>query len=798
MLWLLLPALAVPPSDRDGDGWLDPADNCPDVPNPYQADADFDGAGDACDPCAGVGVGGGGFGPMQRMVGGVGGWRPVALDVADIDTDGTLDTVVAATRADAAWRGGDALLWLAHRADDASVVAHLVDDGLEGVVAAVALDVDLDDALDLVVATGTELRVAHQVQGVAFTPTEPVDALTGPVTSMVRYDLDADGVPELVAAVDSTVVAWAATPTGLVATTPPTTRLDPRHLSVGDVDGDGADELVVGTPIALQVLRGAAAGPELIAEWLLPEPVAVVATPGAIGTLGTDGTMMRWTPRSDGTWADGVLGDAPGATFLMLHEGDWFAWNEQGPVESTGGWWFLDATGPAAQLPGEPKARVATGGATTVHIAGDLGMHSTVGLPGWYAGPATWPAPADLDGGGADEVMIDYGSLRQRIGMRWSQRSAALPGGAILLDLDGDLDLDQVGVLAGGVWALENQAGAFAPPVALYEPSYPICYAFCFIQRLDAVDWNRDGIDDLAVHTADAYSARVQVFTDLSSGSVGFGYVPGRPDAYTFVDIDADGDSDVVTFTDEDGLGLREMVAPGVLADLVVIDATVSEPLTFLHAADLDGDGEPELLAVGDAGAAWVYADRSEGFARQVIASSQSLREVTAADLDGDGQLELLLAGDDHVTWRAPDGDVTLTPSTDVPPLWFSPLVGDLDGDGDLDVLARSVTYDGAYWFPNELACPPTSPTDTSDTGVRGLPPDLAEPTGGTADTGTPPPTVAAPSTASTPPTPTPSGTTDERCGCRHSGIDLSMVLWLAGLVGARRRRRTAPALSAP
>lgn len=37
------------PGDRDGDGVDDPADNCPETPNPDQIDTDGDGIGDACD-----------------------------------------------------------------------------------------------------------------------------------------------------------------------------------------------------------------------------------------------------------------------------------------------------------------------------------------------------------------------------------------------------------------------------------------------------------------------------------------------------------------------------------------------------------------------------------------------------------------------------------------------------------------------------------------------------------------------------------------------------------------------------
>jgi hypothetical protein len=45
-------AVGLPcPGDGDGDGALDPFDNCPDDPNAEQTDADSDGIGDACDSC---------------------------------------------------------------------------------------------------------------------------------------------------------------------------------------------------------------------------------------------------------------------------------------------------------------------------------------------------------------------------------------------------------------------------------------------------------------------------------------------------------------------------------------------------------------------------------------------------------------------------------------------------------------------------------------------------------------------------------------------------------------------------
>jgi hypothetical protein len=47
-------AITRPGVDTDGDGITDPADNCPTIANPLQADCNNNGIGDACEIAAGA------------------------------------------------------------------------------------------------------------------------------------------------------------------------------------------------------------------------------------------------------------------------------------------------------------------------------------------------------------------------------------------------------------------------------------------------------------------------------------------------------------------------------------------------------------------------------------------------------------------------------------------------------------------------------------------------------------------------------------------------------------------------
>ncbi|MCA9196524.1 MAG: VCBS repeat-containing protein [Planctomycetales bacterium] len=136
-----------------------------------------------------------------------------------------------------------------------------------------------------------------------------------------------------------------------------------------------------------------------------------------------------------------------------------------------------------------------------------------------------------------------------------------------------------------------------------------------------------------------------------------------------------------------------------------------------IRAADLDGDGDMDVLSPGSDGVAWYEnMDRAGTFGeRRVISVDESDRTlIHAADLDGDGDTDVLLAtwvyDEDaesrtfEVSWlENTDGAGTFDArhqiSTDL--YWPQTLhVADLDGDQDLDVLVGS-RGSGVVWIEN-------------------------------------------------------------------------------------------------
>ena len=136
-----------------------------------------------------------------------------------------------------------------------------------------------------------------------------------------------------------------------------------------------------------------------------------------------------------------------------------------------------------------------------------------------------------------------------------------------------------------------------------------------------------------------------------------------------------------------------------------------------IDAGDLDRDGDLDLVVAGvDGGVGYVSWYSNNGGAgtswtlRDLVASLAGAHDAHVADVNGDGLLDVVAAAydADKVVWFLNDGEIT------VPGYWTAYEVqagfdgaicvasGDIDGDGDLDLVAGAYLAGDLYWFAND------------------------------------------------------------------------------------------------
>ena len=130
---------------------------------------------------------------------------------------------------------------------------------------------------------------------------------------------------------------------------------------------------------------------------------------------------------------------------------------------------------------------------------------------------------------------------------------------------------------------------------------------------------------------------------------------------------------------------------------------------TSVHLADLDGDGDTDVIGTASADNEVTWWENAKGdgsvWTEHVVASTfASASLVAAADIDGDGHLDLLGAareGGEIAWWRNVSGLGT-TWTRQVVSSSFTGAetaeAADLDGDGDLDVIAASEAGAVSWW----------------------------------------------------------------------------------------------------
>jgi hypothetical protein len=131
-----------------------------------------------------------------------------------------------------------------------------------------------------------------------------------------------------------------------------------------------------------------------------------------------------------------------------------------------------------------------------------------------------------------------------------------------------------------------------------------------------------------------------------------------------------------------------------------------------VFAADLDGDGDPDVLSASQIDDKIAWYENTDGAGRfgpeRLISTiAEGAFCVVGTDLDGDTDVDVLSASrwDDKVAWyENTDGAGSFGPQQVISTAAdgaLSVFAADLDGDTDIDVLSASVSDDKIAWYEN-------------------------------------------------------------------------------------------------
>lgn len=307
------------------------------------------------------------------------------------------------------------------------------------------------------------------------------------------------------------------------------------------------------------------------------------------------------------------------------------------------------------------------------------------------------------------ETQPDYSlSKRHVIAERAPDGGMFAAGDLASGDIDNDGDIDVLGPASPGEW------GGSKKPTTLYWYENPgwqphlIGQFPCFVKDFDLVDLNGDGKLDVAATTHVA--RKMYVFRQDNPDSwtkAAEVYVNNLHEGQHVGDVDGDGDIDVISTGfcffnpggDMTGVWTVQSIDPYWNSD----DAHSWEyNSTKIFCADIDGDGRDEVFISCSekfrTRVAWYDFDPENGtWKRNEIGTNAFAHTLQVGDLDGDGDLDVLSGSNGDQGWKdfSPVIIFFRGEGNRGRQQWqeqlltmegaYNSCLGDVDGDGDLD-----------------------------------------------------------------------------------------------------------------
>lgn len=505
---------------------------------------------------------------------------------------------------------------------------------------------------------------------------------------------------------------------------------EPEAAALGDFDGDGKRDVAIANLATSTVTVGMNAGGgvfERFAEYPVgPYPIALV-----VADMNADGHPdIVALDSNDAGWEEGPVGH--GWITVLRNRGDGtFAPKTSYAVgTSPSSLVVIDANGDGA-----PDIAVSNRHESTVSVLMNDGEGKLSTKRDVAAGPTPATlATADFDGDGRADLVVTtpgtdtLGVFRGRGDGSFDARAtyAAGPGpvGVVASDLDGDGNVDLAVANSGSdtVAVLLNTGGTFAAPKLRSAGGHP--------QWIAIADFDGDGRSDVVTTSPGGHGGHVaKVMRNLGGGKLAAAVdatVGVYPGVSAVGDVDGDGRPDLVVPSGHDGAVSVLLNRAGALTSRV--DVPVGDDPTAIATGDFDGNGTLDFVATnaGTKTASVVLRQANGTFTRKDYAAGRSPFSVAVGDLDGDGRKDFVAAnwdsdtiinGKNVISVFMNEGSGTFASKVEVEVGRFPTAValGDLDGDGDLDIVVANgnpyvlsstisvLTNDGHGAFPSRL-----------------------------------------------------------------------------------------------